>query len=61
MKVGDTPPKVPVPFPPDFDPDESRCLVCGDELDTGWECTGCGADHYFGVKLIISEMKGKPQ
>ncbi len=20
------------------------CAKCGDDLDTGWECTGCGLD-----------------
>lgn len=20
------------------------CAYCGDEVDTGWECNGCGAD-----------------
>lgn len=22
----------------------NRCPKCGDTLDTGWECTGCGFD-----------------
>lgn len=28
-----------------LDPDGGICLVCGENaLDTGWECTECGAD-----------------
>lgn len=23
---------------------EDLCPECGDELDTGWECNGCGYD-----------------
>lgn len=45
-------PKVPNPFPLDFDTKDGPCLVCGGELDTGWECTDCGADHRDGVRLI---------
>lgn len=61
MRIRETPPKVPLPFPADFDVDDGPCLVCGGELDTGWECNTCGADHYAGVRLLISEAEGKPQ
>ena len=54
MEIGQKPPKVPNPFPADFDVDEGPCLVCGGQLDTGWECNDCGADHINGVRLIIS-------
>jgi hypothetical protein len=27
-------------------PDE-KCLVCGGELDTGWECNDCGWDGIY--------------
>ena len=46
-------PKGLVPFPLDFDLDEGPCLVCGAQLDLEWRCTGCGADHFEGVMLII--------
>lgn len=46
-------PKGLVPFPLDFDLDEGPCLVCGAPLDLEWRCTGCGADHFEGVMLII--------
>lgn len=46
-------PRVPLPFPHDFDPHDGPCLLCGGELDTGWECTECGADHYHGALLVI--------
>lgn len=52
------PPKVPMPFPADFDVDDGDCLVCGGDLDTGWECNDCGADHYDGVRLLILAQKG---
>ena len=61
MKIGDTPPKVPLPFPTSFDLDDGPCLVCGGELDTGWECNTCGADHYPGVRLLIEKEKGPVQ
>lgn len=25
--------------------ENGKCLTCGGELDTGWECTECGADN----------------
>lgn len=48
-------PKVPMPFPLDFDIEDGACLLCGGELDTGWECNTCGADHYNGVRLLMAE------
>lgn len=45
--------KIPDPFPLDFDIEEGPCLVCGSPLDTRWVCTGCGADHFEGVMLLI--------
>ena len=31
--------------PPGFDINDGVCVVCGGQLDTGWECNDCGADH----------------
>lgn len=54
-------PKVPMPFPADFDVEDGPCLLCGGELDTGWECNDCGADHFDGVQLITHKPEGEPQ
>lgn len=51
-------PKPPIPFPPDFDVNDGLCLCCGGELDTGWECNDCAADHHHGVKLLIRKPEG---
>lgn len=45
--------KIPDPFPLDFDIEEDPCLVCDGELDSGWICMNCGADHFEGVMLLI--------
>jgi len=45
--------QIPNPFPLDFDIEEGPCLVCKSELDAGWICTNCGADHFQGVMLLI--------
>lgn len=52
-------PKVPSPFPYDFDVEDGVCLVCGGALDTRWECNDCGADHYHGVMLIQGGSVGQ--
>lgn len=26
------------------EPNANKCPRCGDQLDTGWECTACGFD-----------------
>ena len=54
-------PKVPIPLPDDFDVDDGPCLLCGGELDTGWECTECGADHHDGAQLIYRKPEGPLQ
>lgn len=46
-----------VMLPPDFDVDDGACVLCGGELDTGWECNSCGADHFPAVKAIMSKEK----
>lgn len=48
-----------MPFPLDYDVHDGPCLCCGGALDTGWECTNCGADHLPGVRLLISEPEGR--
>ena len=56
FEIGKPPPQVPMPFPLDFDVDDGVCLVCGGELDTGWECVDCGADHRPGVQLLTLKV-----
>jgi hypothetical protein len=42
------------------DTDAQRCLVCGqDTLDTGWECTNCGADCM--AFYYRPDTKGEPR
>jgi len=52
-----TPKPMPSPFPADFDVEDGDCLCCGGQLDTGWECNDCGADHRPGVKLLIDKQR----
>ena len=40
-------------LPPSFDTRSSFCVLCGGALDTGWECTRCGADHFPAVRRLM--------
>jgi hypothetical protein len=44
-------------LPKDYDVDEGSCVKCGGQLDTGWECNDCGADHMFAVHRLIKERE----
>lgn len=44
----------PAGFDPDADSDEQICTECGGELDTGWECNGCGLDFGHLMSLHIN-------
>lgn len=44
-------------LPANFDVDEGPCVVCGGQLDTGWECNDCGADHFPAVHILLSKKR----
>ncbi len=48
-----------VVVPPDFDTEDGPCVICGGELDTGWECNDCGADHRPAVMMLLSRNETK--
>lgn len=40
-------------LPPAFGTRISPCVLCGGDLDVGWECNRCGADHFPAVKKLM--------
>jgi hypothetical protein len=42
-------------LPPSFNTNSDGCVLCGHTLDVRWECTGCGADHFPAVQLLIKK------
>lgn len=40
-------------LPPNFDTRMSPCVLCGGDLDVGWECNRCGADHFPAVQRLM--------
>lgn len=36
---------------------DNKCPVCGGELDTGWECNGCGKDCQPLIRMVNDELK----
>lgn len=48
-----------VAVPANFDIDEGQCIRCGGQLDTGWECNDCGADHYPAVQALLQRRNWK--
>ena len=43
--------------------EREECPDCGDELDTGWECSGCQRDFaaFFNWRIVIpvaTELEG---